>query len=121
LDGLFKWDGRFTGFLGGVERTNTLELFKIVQELAIFLRCQLKIDFSAALFGPKLWIWPKNPQGIVYVARDGRAMVRRLLFVVNAAGNFENCEERLLRNIDAPNALHAPLSFFLLFKQFALA
>jgi hypothetical protein len=85
LGGLFKWNGRFTGFLSSVERANTLEFFKIVQKFSIFLRCQLKIDLSAALFGPKQWIWHENPLGIVYVAMGGHAMVRFLLFIVYPA------------------------------------
>ena len=43
------------------------------------------------------------------------------LFVVGAAGDFEDGEERFLRNIDAADALHALLAFFLLFEEFAFA
>src|SRR4029077_18690393 len=59
-------------------------------------------------------------------ARSGLVLAKvvkkpELLFIRDSAGNFENSEKRLRWNIDAPHALHAPLAFFLLLQEFALA
>src|ERR1700679_962946 len=44
-----------------------------------------------------------------------------VLFVDRAAGDFQHREERFLGDINAADAFHALLSFFLLFEQFAFA
>src|SRR5215472_3529292 len=46
---------------------------------------------------------------------------RKPSFFISAAGNFQNRQEGFLRNVHPANALHAFLSFFLLFKQLAFA
>src|ERR1039458_7588691 len=47
--------------------------------------------------------------------------LRKLILVVRTAGDLENREECFLRNVDTAHALHAFLSLFLLFEEFAFA